>query len=177
MKCFLLTTSAPAPEFLDALRSSSGVIYALHEGISLLPDLRFPEVRRFGCAYAAQRRNLPMDREIIYGGLGILADLLRQAEIIYPSPGVFRPGPLGFRITSNPRDSDRPAEAFRVAAGLQSLGVPIQISLSDLAKDCIHSPAHEFVDGALLAASKDLLKSEIGFCEDEKFKNGAILDW
>ncbi|CAB4242683.1 conserved protein of unknown function [Methylacidimicrobium sp. AP8] len=89
--CLLLTVdrrSERFASFLQALeeRRKQGdlvYLYCLDEGIreidSFIPQAG-PQLRLFGCAYAAMRRSLPRNPEVLYGGLGLLADLISGTD-------------------------------------------------------------------------------------------------
>jgi hypothetical protein len=60
-------------------------LYALDEGVRGLSPAAVAEWNRagikvFGCAYAAERRHLPLQSSVTYGGLALLHDLLATTE-------------------------------------------------------------------------------------------------
>jgi sulfur relay (sulfurtransferase) complex TusBCD TusD component (DsrE family) len=60
-------------------------LYCIDEGILGLSsagveDLRSSGVQVYGCAYAAERRGLPWQRDIVYGGLALLSDLMAGSD-------------------------------------------------------------------------------------------------
>jgi hypothetical protein len=60
-------------------------LYALDEGIRGLSEAAVAEwqkagIKVFGCAYAAERRHLPFQPSITYGGLALLHDLLATTQ-------------------------------------------------------------------------------------------------
>lgn len=86
---FLLTVGPGEPRFAACLeaarRAEQGgmeiFFYALDDGIAALGDPRLAALSgtRFhilGCAYAAERRQLPRLPEYSYGGLKMLSDLI-----------------------------------------------------------------------------------------------------
>ncbi len=89
--CLLLTVDRRNEQFTQFLktleeRRAQGeqiYLYCLDDGIreidSLLP-LADPQLRLFGCAYAAMRRSLPRNPGVTYGGLGLLADLISGTD-------------------------------------------------------------------------------------------------
>jgi sulfur relay (sulfurtransferase) complex TusBCD TusD component (DsrE family) len=45
-----------------------------------LSDLRTGGVQVYGCAFAAERRGLPLHPDIVYGGLALLSDLMSGTD-------------------------------------------------------------------------------------------------
>lgn len=89
----LLSTAPSTPGFrcgLDA--AEQGVdggarvfIYCLDDAVSGLADDRLQSLRGRGavvyaCAYGAQRRGIPMNNLAVFGGLGLLGDLLAATD-------------------------------------------------------------------------------------------------
>lgn len=54
-----------------------GVLGLSNAGVE---DLRSSGVQVYGCAYAAERRGLPWQRDIVYGGLALLSDLMAGCD-------------------------------------------------------------------------------------------------
>jgi hypothetical protein len=89
----LLTVAPGHPAFLRGLQVVQRALdrgwriyfFALDEGVRALShqgisSLRVHGVKVMGCAYAAERRRLPIDATATYGGLGMLHDLLAACE-------------------------------------------------------------------------------------------------
>jgi hypothetical protein len=45
-----------------------------------MQDLRMGGVQVYGCAYAAERRGLPWQADMVYGGLALLSDLMAGTD-------------------------------------------------------------------------------------------------
>ncbi|QSR88351.1 hypothetical protein [Methylacidiphilum caldifontis] len=59
-------------------------VFCLDEGVKEIDSLTslFKGIAVFGCAYATQARSLPIIEKATYGGLGLLADLIVESDII-----------------------------------------------------------------------------------------------
>lgn len=60
-------------------------LYCIDDGVLGLTDTRLIRLadrgaRIYGCAYAAERRNLPLEQGIQYGGLALLSELIAAAD-------------------------------------------------------------------------------------------------
>ncbi|QSR84304.1 hypothetical protein [Methylacidimicrobium sp. B4] len=92
--CLLLTVDRRSEQFSQFLqvleerraRGEQIYLYCLDDGIREIDSLHAlagPQLRLFGCAYAAMRRSLPRNPDVTYGGLGLLADLISgTAELL-----------------------------------------------------------------------------------------------
>jgi sulfur relay (sulfurtransferase) complex TusBCD TusD component (DsrE family) len=59
-------------------------------GCGPMGDLRLSGARVYGCAYAAERRGLPLDANMIYGGLALLSDLMVGSDRFVAFGGLTR---------------------------------------------------------------------------------------
>jgi hypothetical protein len=64
-----------------ALASTEVYLYCLDDAVEGLQDRELQALRRrglrlFACAYAAQRRGIPMAEQATFAGLGLLTDLI-----------------------------------------------------------------------------------------------------
>ena len=60
-------------------------LYCIDEAVQGLGDPRLPRLKAdglklFACAYAAQRRNIPMSELATFSGLGLLNDVIASAD-------------------------------------------------------------------------------------------------
>lgn len=89
----LLSCDPESPNFEHACRLTrsaleKGVIvylYCLDDAVKGVGDKRIQELKQrgmklFGCAYGAQRRDLPMREEAIYSGLTVLSDFFAHTD-------------------------------------------------------------------------------------------------
>jgi sulfur relay (sulfurtransferase) complex TusBCD TusD component (DsrE family) len=93
-KLSILIAAGPQTEAFDhgvklaraALKQGVQVyLYCIDDAIAGLAsepmeDLRLGGTRVYGCAYAAERRDLPLDANMIYGGLALLSDLMAGGD-------------------------------------------------------------------------------------------------
>ncbi len=149
---------------IDRLRQEHAIgrrlyLYCIDDGILAI---RHPELQRlrdrgaslFACAYAAQKRGLPIDDSAIFAGLGMLADIILATDVFDTDnggPWTSDPGTKNVAIhtAADPFASHRTAEAVRVAAGLQQSGsLDVTLTLEGTATRCLDADAGEAVDGA-----------------------------
>lgn len=92
-QAYLLTRAPDHPRFGEFLaelnlarqRGDRIYLYALDDGVRALNKSELwaqagKDDRLMGCAYAAQKRNLPYVDGVTYGGLGLLANLIARAD-------------------------------------------------------------------------------------------------
>jgi len=93
-KLGLLVSAAPTkPNFEHALqlaqtalrRGVSVYLYCIDDAVTGLGDPRLQELtegglKLFACAYAARRRNLPLDDRASFSGLGVVNDLMTACD-------------------------------------------------------------------------------------------------
>jgi sulfur relay (sulfurtransferase) complex TusBCD TusD component (DsrE family) len=89
----LLSTSPDHPNFSHGLKLADAAlrqgvqvyIYCIDDAVAglshpMVQELQTNGMRLFACAYGAQRRNLPMSAQAVFGGLGSLADLVAGTD-------------------------------------------------------------------------------------------------
>jgi sulfur relay (sulfurtransferase) complex TusBCD TusD component (DsrE family) len=89
----LLAAGPDHPGFQHGVRLAQAAVgqgirvhlYCIDEGVwglgsADVDDLRSNGVQVYGCAYAAERRGLPWERDIVYGGLALLSDLMAGCD-------------------------------------------------------------------------------------------------
>lgn len=154
-----------AGEAMD--RADAVFLYLIDDGVRCLDapeveDLRRRGARLFACAYGAKKRGIAWDpAKAAFSGLTVLVDVItgcdrflaftplgRSPETSPPSP---LPGQLPrtlVRITENPAESHRPAEAVRIAAGIGGWKkTEVDLLLEGPAARLLSPWAEEFVDG------------------------------
>jgi sulfur relay (sulfurtransferase) complex TusBCD TusD component (DsrE family) len=89
----LLTTPPGTPGFQHGVKLAEAALaagakvylYCIDEAVTGVTDARLQTLRErglhlFGCAYAAQRRRLPLTDAAAFGGLGVLSDLVAETD-------------------------------------------------------------------------------------------------
>ena len=89
----LLSTSPGSPSFEHGVKLAQAALtrgvrvylYCIDDAVSGLEtgpmqDLRTGGVQVYGCAYAAERRGLPWQPDMVYGGLALLSDLMAGTD-------------------------------------------------------------------------------------------------
>ena len=176
MKLGLMLASAPdRPELgevhrlaLDAIgRGDLAFLYLVDDGVRCLDrpeldDLRAQGTRVFACAYGAKKRGIAWDpAKAAFSGLTGLLDVVvgcdrflaftplgrSPAEVPPPSLAGVLPRTL-VTISEDPRESHRPAEAVRIAAGIGGWNkTEGDVLLLGPASRVLSPWADEFVDG------------------------------
>lgn len=176
MKLGLMLASAPdRPELGEVHRLALGAIgrgdqafvYFIDEGVRCLhrpevAELRERDVRLFACAYGAKKRGIAWDPAMAaFSGLTVLLDVIAgcdrflaftplgrsPVEAPLPPPAGSLPRTL-VTITEDPRESHRPAEAVRIAAGIGGWNkTEVDVLLLGPASLVLSPWADEFVDG------------------------------
>lgn len=137
-------------------------LYLIDDGVSavgsdVVQGLRQEGVHVFCCAYGARKRGIPWDDKATFGGLTILADMLSNCDSFV----AFTPLQVSttnymtrknarhtiVRISSDPAQVHFPAEAVRIAAGLQPwMDAPVNVLLEGPATRIFSSDATDLVD-------------------------------
>jgi sulfur relay (sulfurtransferase) complex TusBCD TusD component (DsrE family) len=89
----LLSASPGSPSFAHGVKLAQAALtrgvrvylYCIDDAVSGLgtgpmQDLRMGGVQVYGCAYAAERRGLPWQADMVYGGLALLSDLMAGTD-------------------------------------------------------------------------------------------------
>lgn len=176
MKLGLMLASAPdRPELgevcrfaLDAVgQGGQAFLYLVDDGVRCLDrpevaELRARGVRIFACAYGAKKRGIAWDPDkAAFSGLTVLVDVITGCDRFLaftplgksPSgaPPPTAPGRLPrtlVSISEDPRESHRPAEAVRIAAGIGGWSkTDVDVLLLGPASRVLSPWADEFVDG------------------------------
>ncbi len=177
MKLGLMLASPPdRPELgqihrlaLEARRGGEDVyLYLIDDGVKTLDRPEIEELRKggvhlFACAYGAKKRGIAWDPEkAAFSGLTVLVDVIAGCDRFLAftplgsSPQAHVPAPIipGGRprtlvtITEDPRESHRPAEAIRIAAGIGGWNkTDVDLLLRGPAAQILSPYADEFVDG------------------------------
>jgi sulfur relay (sulfurtransferase) complex TusBCD TusD component (DsrE family) len=176
MKLGLLLASAPdRPELgevyrlaLDAIgRGDLAFLYLVDDGVRCLDrpevaELRERGVRLFACAYGAKKRGIAWDpSKAAFSGLTGLLDVIVGCDRFLAftplgrSPAEAPPSPLAgvlprtlVTVSEDPRESHRPAEAVRIAAGIGGWNkTEVDVLLLGPASRVLSPWADECVDG------------------------------
>jgi sulfur relay (sulfurtransferase) complex TusBCD TusD component (DsrE family) len=89
----VISVAPDHPGFRHAVRLAASALrkglevyaYCLDEGVRGVEDQELQALRPAGlrlsaCAYAAERRGLPLTEAAVFGGLGLLADILARTD-------------------------------------------------------------------------------------------------
>ncbi len=171
---FLLASSPEQTGFFDLcgavmerVQAKDDVyLYLIDDGVQSLDQSQIHELRRkgiklFACAYAAQKRKMMLDpQKAVWSGLAVLADIMIHCDhfLAYTPFSGFQKNDaqkkiqnsvprLLITIREDPRQSHRPAEAIRMAAGLRSEDrLDVDILLYGAASYLLSSGADEWMD-------------------------------
>lgn len=175
MKLGLLLASPPdRPEWETVRQRASSALhvgddvylYLIDDGVRNLnqpgmEDLRKSGIHLFACAYGAKNRGIAWDTDqATFSGLTVLVDMISACDqfLAYtpcghsPEP---KARPVGgvlprtlVTISEDPRESHRPAEAIRIAAGIGGWKkTDVDILLWGSATHLLSPYADEYVDG------------------------------
>jgi hypothetical protein len=138
-------------------------LYLIDDGVSavgsdVVQGLRQEGVLVFCCAFGARKRGIPWDDKATFGGLTILADMLENCDSFVAFTSV-RISTTNSKTRKNARHtlisismdpvlSHLPAEAVRIAAGLQPwMDTPVDVLLEGPATKIFSADATDLVDG------------------------------
>jgi len=138
-------------------------LYLIDDGVSavgsdVVQELRGEGVHVFCCAYGARKRGIPWDDKATFGGLTILADMLSNCDSFVSFTPV-RVSTTNYKtkkdarhtiisISMDPAQSHLPAEAVRMAAGLQPwMDAPVNVLLEGSASKIFAADTTDLVDG------------------------------
>jgi hypothetical protein len=156
-------------------RGSRVFLYLIDDGVSAVTSDEVQRLRRDGvhvfcCAYGARKRGIPWDDKATFGGLTILADMLSNCDsfVAYTPLQV---STTNYETKKNsrhtlliestdPARSPLPAEAVRIAAGLQPwMDTPVDLMLDGPATKVLGPDSTECVDGKNLADHLKIIRA------------------
>jgi hypothetical protein len=156
-------------------RGSRVFVYLVDDGVSVVTSEEIQRLRRDGvhvfcCAFGARKRGIPWDDKATFGGLTILADMLSNCDsfVAYTPLQISTTNYETKKasqhtliiISTDPARSHLPAEAIRVAAGLQPwMDHPVDILLDGPSTKILGPDSAEYVDGKNFADHLKIIRA------------------
>jgi hypothetical protein len=177
---------------VQAIASKEDVgVYFIDDGVAALKAvqaLRTENVKFYACAFAAQKRKIPIDPEqAVFGGLGILMTLISSSEKFTAlsareirTSEVQKRGeriPVLIQILGDPSKSHVPMEALRVAVGLAA-SHQFDVSIQPSAESEVlfkNDSSAEIVDGEMLDQYLEILTQERILVGSVKVKTSSVI--
>jgi hypothetical protein len=143
-------------------RGGQVYLYLIDQGVAAVgleevQRLKHAGVHLFCCAYGAKKRGIAWDDKATFGGLTILADMLSSCDsFVSFTPRAISTTNYKTRnearrtliiISTDPQKSHLPAEAVRIAAGLQPwVETQVDLLLEGLADKMLMPDSTELID-------------------------------